>query len=65
MITWNSSKTQNSLSGELWVLSYDFLPYAYFSVTHTIMLGRQGGKCVFQLMRLTKWDVFEVLMFLK
>ena len=54
VITWNSLKTQNSLSGEFWVLSYDFLPYANFSVTHGIMLGRHGGKCLFQLMRLTK-----------
>ena len=38
-----------------------------FSVTHgIIMLGRRGGKCVFQLMRLTNVkNVFEVLRFLK
>ena len=40
MITWNSPKNRNSLSGEFGVLSYDFLPYTYFSVTHGIMLGR-------------------------
>ena len=34
------------MSGEFWVLSYG-LPYAYFSVTRGIMLGRHGGKCVF------------------
>ena len=54
MITWNSLKTRNSLSGEFWFLSYDFLPCTYFSLKHGIMLGRQGGKCVFRLMRLTK-----------
>ena len=45
VITWNSLKAQNSMSGEFWVLSYDVLPYAYFFVTHRIMLGRHGGKC--------------------
>ena len=54
MIPWNFLKARNSLSGEFWVPSYDFLPYAYFSVTYGIMLGRQGGKCVFQVMRLTE-----------
>ena len=40
------------------------MPYTYFPLTHGIMLGRQGGKCVFRLMRLTKCkDVFEVLSF--
>ena len=52
--TWNSLKTRNSLSGEFWVLSYDFFALHIFSVTHGIMLGRQGGKSVFRLMRLTK-----------
>ena len=43
MVTaWNSLKTQNSLSGEFWVLNYDVLPYAYFSVTHEIILERHG-----------------------
>ena len=47
MITWNSLKTRNSLLGEFWVLSYDFLPYVYFSVTHGVMLERHGEKvCV-------------------
>ena len=49
MITCNSLKTQNSVSGGFWVLSYDFLPYTYFSVTYGIMLGRQDEKCVFRL----------------
>ena len=41
-----------------------FLPYTYFFVTHgIIMLGRQGGKCVFRLMSVK--DVFEILRFLK
>ena len=55
-MTWNSLKleTWNSLSGEFWALSYVFLPYTYFSVTHGIMLGRHGGKCVFRLTKLTK-----------
>ena len=46
VITWNSLKTLNFLSGEFWVLSYEFVPYAYFSVTHGIMLGKKGGNCV-------------------
>ena len=46
MITWNSLKTRNSLSSDFWVLSYDFLPYTYYSVTHGIMLKRKGGSCV-------------------
>ena len=51
MITWNSLNTRNSLSGEFWVVSYDFCPIRIiFSVTHgIIMLGRQGGKFVFRL----------------
>ena len=44
VINWNSLKTR----------SYDFFAPYTFSVTHEIMLARQGGKCVFQLMRLTK-----------
>ena len=42
--------------------TYEFLPYTCFSVTHGIMLGRQGGKCMFQLMRLTKckWCVWSI-----
>ena len=64
VITWNSLKTRNSLSGEFWVLSYDFLPCAYFSVTHGIMLGREGGKCVCFGLPSVK-NVFEVLRFLK
>ena len=54
MISFNSLNTRNSLLGEFRGLSYDFLPYTDFSVTHGIMLGRQGGKCVFRLLRLTK-----------
>ena len=46
VITWNSLETQNSLSGEFWVLNYDVLPYAYFSVTHGIILERHDEKCV-------------------
>ena len=42
----NCLKTRNSLSDKFWFLSYDFLPFTYFSLTHGIMLGRQGGKCV-------------------
>ena len=63
MITWNSLKTRNSLSGEFWFLSYDFLPYTYFSLTHGIMLVEsvcfdfRGSPSV--------KDVFEVLRFLK
>ena len=30
MITWNSLKTRNSLSGELWVLRYDFFTLHIF-----------------------------------
>ena len=47
-------KLSESLEFLAWVLTYEFLPYTCFSVTHGIMLGRQGGKCMFQLMRLTK-----------
>ena len=49
MITWNSVKTLNFLSGELWVLSYHFLPYAYFSMTHGIMLGDRVESVCFSL----------------
>ena len=42
-ITWNSLKTQNSLSGEFWVLSY-VLPHTYFAVTHGIMFEKTGSK---------------------
>ena len=46
VITWNSDlKTRNSLSGEYWVLSYEFLPHTFFSVTHGIML-EDSGNCV-------------------
>ena len=37
------------LGSQLW-----FLPHTCFSVTHGIMLGRQYGKCMSQLLRLTK-----------
>ena len=47
-------KLSENLEFHAWVLSYDFLPYTCFSVTHGIMLGRQGGKCTFQRMRLIK-----------
>ena len=47
-------KLSENLEFPVWVLSYDFLSYTCFSVTHGIMLGRQSGKCMFQLMRLTK-----------
>ena len=47
-------KLSENLEFPAWVLSYDFLPYTCLSVIHRIMLGRQGGKCMFQLMRLTK-----------
>ena len=36
------------------VLIYDFFRHTYLSVTHGIMLERQGRKCVFGLMRPTK-----------
>ena len=48
VIAWNSLKTRNSLSGEFWVIIYNL------SMTHGIILERQGGKCVFRLMTLTK-----------
>ena len=58
---WNSPKghgddlkPSENLEFPAWVLSYDFLPCTCFSVTHGIMPGRQCGKCMFQLMRLTK-----------
>ena len=54
VITSNSLKTRNSLPMNSGFLSYDFLPCTYFSVTHGIMLEKQGRQCVFQLMRLTK-----------
>ena len=63
MITWDSPKTLNSLSGEFWALSYEFCPYTYFSVTHGIMLRKQGGNCVRGSP--SAKDAFEVLRFFK
>ena len=57
VITWSSLKARISLSREFCVLSFDFFfaPYI-FSVTHRIMLGRQGGK-----MCASAYEAYQVL----
>ena len=62
VITWNSLKTRNSLSGEFWVLSYDFCRIHIFCDTSS-HAGKTRWKLCFRLQSVK--NVFEVLRFLK
>ena len=65
VITWNSLKTRNSLSGEFWVLSCFFCPMHIFRDTWD-HVWKIGWKVCLGLLGLPSVkNVFQVLRFLK